>query len=175
MQKIQYSPSLEAKGPRQSLCDYIAPSPITLRNLPKVLFSFRWMTNNLAQAKSPLQLWKSPYTFERLAHILESLYQIEDAPEILVQMVSVSHLLVNMKRIFEISGQVVMSQSPLRKVGIFVQKVQKGLKISYLSGNKLDVAQSLEKMAQFLHSLAQLWTVLETLVRKVISRSLYGR
>ena len=54
----------------------------------------------------------------------------------------------------------------MRKLGIFVQKVQKGEKISYLSGNKLDVAQSLEKMAQFLHSLAYLWTVLETLGQK---------
>jgi hypothetical protein len=62
------------------------------------------MTNNLAQAKSPLQLWKSPYTFERLAHILESLYYIEDAPENLVQMVNVLHMLVNMEWIFEISG-----------------------------------------------------------------------
>ena len=59
-----------------------------------------------------------------------------------------------------------MAQYPLRKLGIFVQKVQKGEKISYLSGNKLDVAQSLEKMAQFVHSLVLLWTVLETLGQK---------
>ena len=69
-------------------------------------------------------------------------------------MVSVLHLLVNMKWIFEISGKVVTAQCPLRKLKIFVQKVQKGEKISYISGNKLDVAQSLEKTAQFVHSLA---------------------
>jgi hypothetical protein len=68
-------------------------------------------------------------------------------------MVSVSHLLVNMKWIFEISGQVVTAQYPLKKLGIFVQKFQKGEKTSCISGNKLDVAQSLEKTAQFVHSL----------------------
>ena len=59
-----------------------------------------------------------------------------------------------------------MAQYPLRKLGIFVQKVQKGEKISFLSGSKLDVPQSLEKMAQFVHSLVLLWTVLETLGQK---------
>ena len=68
-------------------------------------------------------------------------------------MVSVLHLLVNMKWIFEISGKVVTAQCTLRTLKIFVQKVQKGEKISYISGNKLDVAQTLEKMVQFVQSL----------------------
>ena len=68
-------------------------------------------------------------------------------------MVSVLHLLVNMKWIFEISGKVVTAQCTLRTLKIFVQKVQKGEKISYISGNNLDVAQTLEKMAQFVQSI----------------------
>ena len=68
-------------------------------------------------------------------------------------MVSVLHLLVNMKWIFVISGKVVTAQCTLRTLKIFVQKVQKGEKISYISGNNLDVAQTLEKMAQFVQSI----------------------